>query len=75
MFTAVEDYSRVREELARRGVPLAARELAMIPDSTIELPNPRPVLRLLDALEEQDDVQHVWANLALDPRVLAIEGG
>ncbi len=71
MFTAVEDFNRVRDELERRRVPLAAKELAMIPDSTIEVANPAPVLRLIDALEDHDDVQHVWANLAVDADVLA----
>ncbi|MGH9360639.1 MAG: YebC/PmpR family DNA-binding transcriptional regulator, partial [Thermoanaerobaculia bacterium] len=71
IFTAVEDFNRVRDELERRGVPLAAKELAMIPDATIEVANPTPVLRLIDALEDQDDVQHVWANLAVAADVLA----
>jgi YebC/PmpR family DNA-binding regulatory protein len=71
IFTAVEDFNRVRDELERRGVPLAAKELAMIPDATIEVANPTPILRLIDALEDQEDVQHVWANLAVDADVLA----
>ncbi|MGH9360934.1 MAG: YebC/PmpR family DNA-binding transcriptional regulator [Thermoanaerobaculia bacterium] len=75
IFTAVEDYNRVREELERRGVPLATKELAQVPDSTIEVANPAPVLRLIDALEDQDDVQHVWANLEVNESVLAAQEG
>jgi YebC/PmpR family DNA-binding regulatory protein len=75
LFTAVEDFNRVRDELERRGVPLLAKELAMIPDSTIEVANPAQVVRLIDALEDQDDVQHVWANLAVDANVLAAQEG
>jgi len=73
IFTAVEDFTRIQEELERRGVPLAVKELAMIPNSTIPLPGDRAasVLRLMEALEDQDDVQKVWANFDVDEKVLA----
>ena len=74
LFTAPEDYARVREELERRGVPLAAAELAMIPQSTVELgEGSGAVLRLMEALEDHDDVQHVWANFEVDEGVLAAQ--
>jgi YebC/PmpR family DNA-binding regulatory protein len=73
LFTAVEDFNRVRDELERRGVPLVAKELAMLPDAQLEVANPTPVVRLIDALEDHDDVQHVWSNLEIDARVLAAE--
>jgi YebC/PmpR family DNA-binding regulatory protein len=74
LFTAPEAYARVREELERRGVPLAAAELAMIPQSTVELGDSSgAVLRLMEALEDHDDVQHVWANFEVDAGVLAAQ--
>jgi YebC/PmpR family DNA-binding regulatory protein len=74
LFTAPEAYARVREELERRGVPLAAAELAMIPQSTVELgESSGAVLRLMEALEDHDDVQHVWANFEVDEGVLAAQ--
>ena len=76
LFTSPEDYARVREELAARAVPLAAAELAMIPQSTVGLgDNPGAVLRLVEALEDHDDVQHVWANFEVDEGVLAAQEG
>lgn len=76
LFTSPEDYARVREELAARDVPLAAAELAMIPQSTVELgDNTGAVLRLVEALEDHDDVQHVWANFEVDQGVLAAQEG
>ena len=76
LFTGPEDYARVREALEARGVPLAAAELAMIPQSTLELgENTGAVLRLIDALEDHDDVQHVWANFEVDEAVLAGQEG
>jgi YebC/PmpR family DNA-binding regulatory protein len=74
LFTAPEAYARVREELEHRGVPLAAAELAMIPQSMVELgESSGAVLRLMEALEDHDDVQHVWANFEVDEGVLAAQ--
>lgn len=76
LLTAPEEYARVREALEARGVPLAAAELAMIPQSTLEPgENTGAVLRLMEALEDHDDVQHVWANIEVDEEVLAAQGG
>jgi YebC/PmpR family DNA-binding regulatory protein len=65
IFTPVEGFAAVLEELERRGVPAAVKELAMIPQTHTTLPGDRvaQALRLLEALEDQDDVQHVWTNL------------
>lgn len=73
LYTALEDFSAIQEALEARAVPLAAKELAMIPQTTVEIPSDRvnQVLRLLEALEDHDDVQKVWANLDVDESVLA----
>lgn len=65
LFTALEDFHRVQEELERRGVAAAVKELAMIPQTFLEVPADKlgQALRLLEALEDLDDVQKVWANL------------
>jgi YebC/PmpR family DNA-binding regulatory protein len=75
IYTAPEDFTRVQEELEARGVPVAQKELAMVPGNTTELAPERatPVLRLLEALEDHDDVQKVWANLDVDEKVLAAQ--
>jgi YebC/PmpR family DNA-binding regulatory protein len=71
MYTALEDFSAIQEALEARNVPLAAKELAMIPQTTIEIRADRAnqILRLLEALEDHDDVQKVWANLDIDEDV------
>jgi len=73
MYTALEDFNTVQEALETREVPLAAKELAMIPQTTVEIRADRAnqILRLLEALEDHDDVQKVWANLDIDESVLA----
>ena len=73
IIAAVEDFARIQDELERRGVPLAVKELSMVPQSTVPLPGDRAaaVLRLMEALEDHDDVQKVWANFDVDEKVLA----
>ena len=74
MFTAPEEYNRVRDELEEHGVKADVKQLAMIPQSTVELgANAGSVLKLMDALEDQDDVQNVWANFEVDDAVLAAQ--
>jgi YebC/PmpR family DNA-binding regulatory protein len=72
IYTAMESFVSVQEELERRGIPLAAGELAMVPQTTIDVPRDKvsQVLRLVEALEDQDDAQKVWANLDIDENVL-----
>ncbi len=75
LYTGPEDYAQVRQALEERGVPLAAKELAMVPQTSVELgDNASSVLRLVEALEDHDDVQHVWANFEVDEAALAAEG-
>jgi len=73
IFTSMEDFAAVQEELERRGVPVAVKELAMVPQTTLDVPPDKvnQVLRLMDALEDHDDVQKVWANLNIDANALA----
>jgi transcriptional/translational regulatory protein YebC/TACO1 len=76
IYTPMEDFAAVQEELERRGVPVAAKELAMVPKTAMTLPPDRvaQVLRLVEALEDHDDVQKVWLNLdpsSIDDKVTA----
>jgi YebC/PmpR family DNA-binding regulatory protein len=76
ILTPLEEFAAVQDELERRGVPVAVKELAMIPQTSMPLPADRvaQVVRLMEALEDCDDVQHVWANLdasSIDDRVAA----
>jgi transcriptional/translational regulatory protein YebC/TACO1 len=57
-------------------VPVAAKELAMVPKTAMTLPPDlvAQVLRLVEALEDHDDVQKVWLNLdpsSIDDKVTA----
>jgi YebC/PmpR family DNA-binding regulatory protein len=70
---AVEDFFAVRDALeARFGEPESAR-LDWRPTTTVVLDDERAasVLKLLDALEDNDDVQNVYANFEIPDAVMA----
>jgi YebC/PmpR family DNA-binding regulatory protein len=73
IYTSPDDYGRVKEALEAKGIPLVAKELAMLPQSYVAVGEQRSgqVLRLMEALEDHDDVQNVWANFDLDENLLA----
>ena len=73
IYTPMEGFNATQEELERREVPTVAKELAMVPQTTLDVPPDKvnQVLRLMDALEDHDDVQKVWANLNIDANALA----
>jgi len=77
IYSHPESFAAIREELDRRQVPLAAKELAMLPQSQIEVDADKvpQLVRLMEALEDQEDVQHVWANFDIDADVLAAQLG
>jgi len=66
-------YSDVKTALAEKEIETAAAEIAMVPKNTVavEGEHAKQVLRLLDTLEEHDDVQHVYANFDMPDEVLA----
>jgi len=70
---AVEGMFAVRDALeARFGAPESAK-LEWRPATTVSLDEDRAagVMKLLDVLEDNDDVQNVWANFEVDEAVMA----
>ncbi len=70
--TAVEDLSAVSEALNTRGFKVSSAEMAMVPQNTTQIEGDVAVkmLRLMDALEDHDDVQRVAANFDMEDNVL-----
>jgi YebC/PmpR family DNA-binding regulatory protein len=66
------DLGAVREALEAAGVEIASSDLAMEPKSTVEVKgnDAKSLLGLIDALEEQDDVNEVHANFDIPSEVL-----
>lgn len=75
LYTEPEVFAEIREQLEAREVPLVAKELAMLPTNQVDVDadNAPAVVRLMEALEEHDDVQHVWSNFEIDAEVLAAQ--
>jgi YebC/PmpR family DNA-binding regulatory protein len=69
---APADLSAVREALEGAGVEVQAAELAMEPKSTVEVKGSEAewLLRLVDALEEHDDVNEVHANFDVPAEII-----
>lgn len=70
-------YTELSEVLEAAGITTSSKQITRIPTNTVELdvPTARKVLKLMEALDEHDDVQSVSANFQLPDEVLAeIEG-
>jgi YebC/PmpR family DNA-binding regulatory protein len=70
------DLAAVRASLEGAGVTVDSAEVTQLPATTVALdePNARKVLRLLDALEDLDDVQEVFANFDIPDEILESVG-
>lgn len=69
----VSSFSDVEDALAKANIKTTVAELSMIPTTKVELEesDARKVLRLIEALEENEDVQNVYANFEMSDAVLA----
>ncbi|HET7186048.1 MAG TPA: YebC/PmpR family DNA-binding transcriptional regulator [Terriglobales bacterium] len=65
-------FEAVLEALKKANVTPTTSEIAMIPQNYIKLEGQQAttMIRLVEALEEQDDVQHVWSNFDVDLKQL-----
>lgn len=70
--TSVHDFEKVKQALADKGIKLQTAEVTMIPTSTIKVAggDAKQVLALVEALEEHDDVQQVYANFDIPDEIL-----
>ena len=71
--SAPEALRAVREAIEAAGFPVESAELSMIPKTTVEIGDERvarAVVRLVESLEDADDVQDVYANFDIPEHVL-----
>jgi YebC/PmpR family DNA-binding regulatory protein len=71
--TDAESLSTVRSALEDAGFEVESAELTMVPKTTVEVADEsaaKKILRLIDQLEDNDDVQDVYANFDIPERVL-----
>ena len=75
---APEALTGVREAVEAAGFTVENAELTMVPKTTVEIAEEntaKKILRLIDALEENDDVQDVYSNFDIPERVLETVAG
>jgi YebC/PmpR family DNA-binding regulatory protein len=78
VITEPKEFERIRDGLKTAGLPEPmSAEVAMIPQNKVHLTgrDAEVALKLLDALEDSDDVQNVYSNLDVDDAELAKLGG
>jgi YebC/PmpR family DNA-binding regulatory protein len=73
IITSPQNFEPVRRALEAKNVKMEEAEIQLLPEMTIQVEGKEAeqVLKLIDALEEHDDVQHVYANFDIDEKVLA----
>ena len=65
IYTSPDDFSAVREALEQAGLTFEQAEIEMVPQNYVTLENEEDCVKmrkLLDGLEDNDDVQNVWHN-------------
>lgn len=72
VFTAPGDLAKVQEALEQAGISLLSAEVVMIPNNTVKIDGKEAqlLLKMLDLLEDHDDVQKVHANFDIPEEVL-----
>jgi YebC/PmpR family DNA-binding regulatory protein len=73
IFTPPDKYEAVVEALESRNIEIAAANLGQIPQNYVKLEGKQAqqLLRLMEELEDHDDVQNVWANFDIDDEEIA----
>jgi len=71
--TLAETFEHVRKALEENNIKVESAELQMVPQTTVRVEGKEAehVLKLMEALEEHDDVQHVYSNFDIDEKVMA----
>ena len=72
VYAAPADFEAVREALTKAGIEPDEAEVKKVADSSVSLDGPKAqqMLKLLDALEDHDDVQNVWDNSEISSKDL-----
>ncbi len=73
VLTATGDFETVREHLEEAGIPMVEANIAPIPMNTVPVTDEKTVkslMKLMENLEDHDDVQNVHANFDIAPELL-----
>ena len=77
IITLPENLDSVRDALKARDIPLENAEITMHPQNTVKVEgkSAESLLKMMDLLEDQDDIQNVYSNFDIDESVLEQMGG
>lgn len=73
IITSFEDFVSVKTHLEKNSFPIEKAEVIMKPKNTIKIESSDDAIRifkLIDALEDNDDVQNVWSNFDIDEDIM-----
>ena len=73
VLTVPDDFETVRETLEAEGVKFIEASVSMIPQNVVDITEEKPakqILRLLESLEDHDDVQNVYANFDIPDEIM-----
>ncbi|HYA43374.1 MAG TPA: YebC/PmpR family DNA-binding transcriptional regulator [Syntrophobacteraceae bacterium] len=73
VITSPEDFANVKAAFDEKQIKYELAEITMSPQTTVPIEDPKSaqqLLRLMDTLEDHDDVQHVYANFDIPDRIL-----
>lgn len=73
IITAPEDFEKVRDSLTRSGLTFTRAEVTMVPQNLVAISDRQQadaILRLMDLLEDHDDVQEVYANFDIPDAIM-----
>jgi YebC/PmpR family DNA-binding regulatory protein len=73
IITSPENLNNVKQALEKNNIPIALSEITMLPKSYIPLEGSvaEQMVKLIDALEDHDDVQNVYANFDISEEAIA----
>ena len=73
VITAPEDIKKVKTALEGKNIKLTLAEVTMLPKSYVKLEakDAERMLKLMEALEDHDDVQNVYANFDIPDQIMA----
>jgi YebC/PmpR family DNA-binding regulatory protein len=68
VLTDPQSFEAVLEAIKKAGITPESAEIAMVPQNYVKLTGPaaNTMVRMLEALDDQDEVQHVWSNFDMD---------
>ena len=73
IITPPEDFEKMKKAFDEEKIEFSSAEVTMVPENTILIDNAEEaakVLRLLEALEDHDDVQNVYANFDIPDEIM-----